>query len=105
MVGFAARRMIRSMSETQQRRRTVGIAIAAVLVLFVLIAPIVLTGSSPSLLSLLLLAGVVLGAGLLMRWRGGAESRTFGTILAVVGGVSLVLVVAVLVVVLQSWGP
>jgi uncharacterized membrane protein len=93
------------MSETRGRRRSLGIAIAAVLILFVLISPIILTGSSPSLLSLLLLAGIVLGAGLLVRWRGGAEARTLGTILAVMGGVSLVIVVAVLVVVLNTWGP
>jgi hypothetical protein len=92
-------------SETRERRRTVGIAIAAILIVFVLISPIVLTGSSPSLLSLILLAGIVLGAGILMRWRGRAEARTLGTILTVVGGAALVLVVAVLVVVLNSWGP
>lgn len=101
----AARRMLGSMSESRQRRRTVGIAIAAVLILFVLIFPMVLGRSSPSLLDLLLLAGIVLGAGLLMRFRGGAGSRPVGTVLAVVGAVSLVLVVVVLVVVLKSWGP
>jgi hypothetical protein len=97
--------MMGSMGATRARRRAVGITIAAALLVFVLISPIVLTGSSPSLLNLLLLAGIVLGAGLLTRWRCGAGMRTLGTILAVVGGVSLVLVVGVLVVVLNGWGP
>jgi hypothetical protein len=93
------------MTETRAPRRSVGIAIVAALILVVLISPMVLTGSSPSLLSLLIVAGIVLGAGVLLRWRGDEGARSVGTVLAVVGGVSMLLVVAVLIVVLNSWGP
>lgn len=92
------------MSETQPRLRTFGIAIAAVGVLLVLLGPILFLGESPSLLSLLFGAASLLGAGLLIRMQGGA-ARTVGTVLVIVGIVSLVLVVGLLVVVLASWGP
>jgi hypothetical protein len=81
------------------------IVIAAVLILGALIAPIMFLGESPGLLNLVLVAGIVLGLGLLIRRRGGSGWRSVGTVLAVVGGVSLVIVFAVMIVVLNSWGP
>ena len=87
------------------RPRTASIVIAAVLILGALIAPIVFLGESPGLMNLVLVAGIVLGLGLLIRPRGGSGSRSVGTVVAVVGGVSLVLVVAAMIVVLNSWGP
>jgi len=90
---------------TQSGLKTVGIAIAAALVLFVLFSPFLLFGSTPSLFNLVLLTGSLLGAGLLLRMQQGTTQRLVGTVLAIVGGVSLVVVVAMLVVVLASWGP
>ncbi len=89
----------------ETRPRTLGMIFAAVLILVALISPIILLGESPSILNLMLVAGVVLGLGLLIRRQEGTGSRPVGTVLAVVGGVSMVLLVAVLAVVLASWGP
>lgn len=87
------------------RPRTLGTVFAAVLILVALISPIVLLGESPRILNLLLVAGIVLGLGLLIRRQDGTASRPVGTVLAFGGGVSLVLLVAVLAVLLASWGP
>ena len=81
------------------------LVIAAVLILVAVIAPIILLGERPGILNLVLAAGIVLGLGLLIRRQGGTGSRPVGTVVAVVGGVSLVLLVAVLAVLLASWGP
>ena len=85
--------------------KTVGIAIAVALVVLVLFSPFLLFGSTPSLFNLVLLTGSLLGAGLLLRMQQGTTQRLVGTVLAIVGGISLVLVVGVLVVILASWGP
>jgi drug/metabolite transporter (DMT)-like permease len=93
------------MGPMQTRPRTLGMVFAAVLILVALISPIILLGESPGTLNLLLVAGIVLGLGLLIRRQDGTGSRPVGTVLAVVGGVSLVVLVALLAVLLSSWGP
>jgi hypothetical protein len=94
--------MMGSMNQTESRRWTVGIAIAAAVLLFFLLAPPVLLGESFSPLSLLLLAGSLLGSGLLMRLRAGAALHTLGTVLVVVGIV--VLAVGSLALAIGVWG-
>jgi drug/metabolite transporter (DMT)-like permease len=93
------------MATMEIRPRSLGMVIAAVLILVALIAPIILLGESPGILNLVLVAGIVLGLGLLIRREDGSGSRPVGTVLALVGGVSLVLLVALLAVLLASWGP
>jgi hypothetical protein len=77
--------------------RTVGGAIAALLLLLVVVSPVGLRGERPGLfglLALLVLAVAALGAGLVLRWRGTAGTRTLGSIL--VGGMSLAVVIGVI---------
>jgi hypothetical protein len=74
--------------------RTVGAAMAALLLLLVVLSPVVLRGERPSLFELLVLALAVLGVGLVLRWRGAAGIRTIGSIL--VGGVSLAIVIGLI---------
>jgi hypothetical protein len=93
------------MAAMETRPRSLGMVIAAVLILVALVAPIILLGESPGILNLMLVAGIVLGLGLLIRRQDGSASRPVGTALAIVGGVSLVLLVAFLAVLLASWGP
>lgn len=93
------------MPRTWSGLKTVGVAIAVALVLLFLLSPMLFFGESPSPFGLVLLAGSLLGAGLLMRMQGGDRQRMVGTTLAVAGAVSLVLAVGLLVVVLASWGP
>ena len=72
------------------RLSTVGVAIAALLVLLVGVSPALLQGESLSAFNLVLLAGSVLGIGLLLRWAVGGAGRTLGSILITIGVVSLV---------------
>lgn len=69
-----------------------GAPLAALLLLFVVLSPVLLRGEVPSLFELFLLASTVLGAGLLLRWRGTARTRALGSILVILGGVSLTIV-------------
>jgi drug/metabolite transporter (DMT)-like permease len=91
-----------SMNQTGSRRRTVGIAIGAVLLVFFLLGPTLLFGESLSAFGLLLLAGSLLGLGLLIRLRADAALHPVGTVLVVVGIV--VLAVASLVLAIGVWG-
>jgi hypothetical protein len=72
----------------------VGAAIAALLLFLVVLSPVALRGERPTLLGLLVLAAALLGVGLVLRWRGTAGTRTFGSIL--VGGVSLAIVIGLI---------
>jgi hypothetical protein len=74
--------------------RTVGAAVAALLLLLLVLSPVVLRGERPSLFVLLVIAVAVLGAGLTLRWRGSAGTRTLGSIL--IGGVSLAIVIGLI---------
>jgi asparagine N-glycosylation enzyme membrane subunit Stt3 len=99
--------MMERMRETGRPPRTVGVAIAAGLVLLVallLVGPTLFLGTSPSPFGLLLGAGSLVGAGLLVRLQGTRGPRAVGTILIVVGLVSLVLVVGLFGIALAGWG-
>jgi asparagine N-glycosylation enzyme membrane subunit Stt3 len=96
--------MMAPMTENGQRPRALGIATAAGLVLLVLLAPILFLGGSPSLFTLLLGAGILVAAGILVRIQGGPGPRTVGTILVVVGVLLLFLVVGLLAIALGGWG-
>ena len=74
--------------------RTVGAAMAALLLLLVVLSLVLLRGEIPSLLEILVLALALLGGGLVLRWRGTAGTRTLGSIL--VGGVSLAIVIGLI---------
>jgi hypothetical protein len=93
-----------AMRNARPRLWMVGLAIVALLIFLFLVSPIVLGGRTPSLFTLILLAASVLGAGLVLRWRGGAEARMAGLIVAVIGLVALVIVAALLVAVLNGLG-
>ena len=94
--------MMVSMSQTRSRPWSVGIAIAVVLLPLLLIAPPLLFGESLSPFGLLLIAGSLLGSGLLMRLRADAALHSVGTFLVVVGIV--VLAVASLVLAIGIFG-
>ena len=96
--------MMVSMSQTRSRPWSVGIAIAVVLLPLLLIAPPLLFGESLSPFGLLLIAGSLLGSGLLMRLQANVRLRAAGTVLAVVGIVSIVLAVGLLALALGRWG-
>jgi len=76
--------------------RTVAVSIAVLLLLFVVLSPVLLRSEVPSLFELLLLASAVLGAGLLVRWRGTGGMRALGSILVILGGVSLTILVGLI---------
>jgi drug/metabolite transporter (DMT)-like permease len=67
------------MATMEIRPRSLGMVIAAVLILVALIAPIILLGESPGILNLVLVAGIVLGLGLLIRREDGSGSRPGAT--------------------------
>jgi hypothetical protein len=46
----------------------------------------------------------LLGVGLLVRWRGGANARTLGTSLLIIGAVILALAVSLTALLLAGWG-
>jgi hypothetical protein len=72
------------------RLRTVGVAIAVLLVLLAGVSPALLQGESLSAFNLLLLAGSVLGIGLLLRWAVGGAAGSLASILIIIGVVSVV---------------
>jgi hypothetical protein len=79
------RAIMRAMRAGWAGLRTAGAAIAALLVLFVVLSPVFLGEETPN--SVLALG--VLGLGLLLRWRGTARTRTLGSVLVMLGVVSL----------------
>lgn len=95
---------MRSRREARPRLRTVGAAIAALLVLPVALSPTLLFGQSLSAFALVLLGASLLGVGLLLRWRGGADARTLGTILAMIGVLLLAFGVGLMALLLAGWG-
>jgi uncharacterized membrane protein len=76
--------------------RTVAVSIALLLLLFVVLSPVILRSEVPTLFELLLVASAVLGAGLLVRWRGTGRKRALGSILIILGGVSLTILVSLI---------
>jgi hypothetical protein len=95
---------MRSVREARPRHRTVGIAIAALLVLLVVLSPTLLFGQSLSAFGLLLVGASLLGVGLFLRGRGGTDTRMLGTILIIIGIGSLALVVGLMALLLAGWG-
>lgn len=89
-----------SMKEDRPRLRLVGVAIAALLIILVALSPTLLLGEPPSAISLIATGGILVALGLVLRWGGGANARTPGTIVIIVGVVLLALGVGLLVVLL-----
>jgi len=96
--------MMRNMKEARPRQRTVGVAIAALLVLLVVLSPTLLFGQSLSAFGLLLVGASLLGVGLFLRWRGGADARMLGTILLIIGVVILAFLVGLMALLLAGLG-
>jgi hypothetical protein len=92
------------MREARPRLRTVGATIAALLVLLVALSPTVLFGESLSAFGLVLMGASLFGVGLLLRWGGGPNARTPGTIVAIIGVVLLTLGVGLTAILLTGWG-
>lgn len=92
------------MSEPRQRLRSVGITIAALLILFVALSPTLLFGEPLSAFGLILMGGSLLLLGVLLRWRGGSNARTLGTILAVIGAVVLTSGLGLMALLLAGYG-
>jgi hypothetical protein len=86
------------------RRLRTGAGVAALLAGFVVISPVILGGGPLSAIDLLVLAAVVLGLGLLLRWRRTGSTRTLGSVLAIVGVVCLVLSVGLIWLLVQGLG-
>jgi len=78
--------------------------LVTLLVLLVVLAPVLLFGESPGALGLVFVAAGLLGGGLLLSRVGGADVRSIGKILAVVGLALLIASLVVLVLVLQGLG-
>jgi hypothetical protein len=95
--------MMRRMKEARPRLRTVGVAIAALLVLLVALSPTLLFGQSLSAFGLVLTGASLLIGGLLLRWGGGANARTLGTILVIIGVVVLAFAVGLMALLLAGW--
>ena len=92
------------MREARPRLNAVGAVIAALLVLFVALSPALLFGQSLSAFGLGVIGASLFGLGLLWRRRGGAWVRTFGTSLAIIGAVNLVLAVGLIALALAGRG-
>jgi hypothetical protein len=84
--------------------RTAGAAAAALLVLFVVLSSVLLRGQGLSAFDILVLASTVLGVGLVLRWRSTARTRTLGSILVILGVVSLAIVVGLIWLLLEGMG-
>jgi uncharacterized membrane protein len=83
--------------------RTIGAPIAALLLVFVALPPVLLRGEALSLFELLLLAAAALGAGVLLRWRGTGRQHALGSILVVLGGVSLAVLIGLILLSPRGW--
>ena len=92
------------MREARSRLSTVAAVIVALLVLLVAMSPTLLFGERLSGFGLVLMGASLLGAGLLVRWLGGASVRTLGTSLVVIGAVILGLGVGLTALLLAGWG-
>jgi hypothetical protein len=86
------------------RLGTFGAVIAAVLVVLVVLAPTLLFGQSLRAFDLVLMGASLISVGLLIRWRGGARARDFGTTLGAIGAVILVLSLGLLALLVAGWG-
>ena len=78
--------------------------VAIALTALVVLSPMIVGGSSPSLVGIIALAAVILGSGLVLRVRGTGATRTLGSVLAISGVVLLALLVALLWLLVQGLG-
>jgi hypothetical protein len=86
------------------RVKEAGAGVACLLIAFAVVAPVILGGSRLSAFDLLVLAAIVLGAGLLLRWRGTGSTRTLGSVLAIVGVILVVLAAGLIWLLTQGLG-
>jgi hypothetical protein len=89
------------MREAPSRRAAV---IAALVLLFVALAPPLLFGESLGAFGLVLVSASLLGAGVLVRWGSSGRARTLGTALAMAGAIALALSLGFTALVLSGWG-
>ena len=82
----------------------VGAVVACLLIGFAMVSPVILGGSRLNALDLIALAAIVLGVGLLLRWRGTGHTRTLGSVLAFVGVAFVVLVAGLIWLLTQGLG-
>jgi hypothetical protein len=92
------------MREARPGLRMVGATTAALLVLLIALAPTLLFGQAMSASGLILTGGSLVGVGLIVRWAGGANARTPGTIVVIIGVVLFALGVGLMALLLASWG-
>jgi hypothetical protein len=91
------------MRDARVNLRMVGATIAALLVLLIALAPTLLFGESLSASGLILTGGSLFGVGLLLRWAGGANARTPGTIVVIIGVVLFALGIGLMALLLAVW--
>jgi hypothetical protein len=82
----------------------VGAVLACLLIGIAVLSPVILGGSGLTAFDLLVLAAIVLGTGLLLRWRGTGSTRTLGSVLAIVGVAFMVLVAGLVWLLMQGLG-
>jgi hypothetical protein len=95
------------MREARPRLRMVGAIIGALLILLVGLSPTLLFGEPLTAFGLILLGGSLLIGGMLLRWADGANARTLGTMLLIMGAVLLASGVGLMAALIAGlgWGP
>jgi hypothetical protein len=93
--------MITNVSDAPSRLAAV---VAAVLLLLVAFAPMLLLGESLSAFGLIVTGAGLIGIGLLARTGRGGDARTFGTVLVILGALTLAAGIALLVLVMGGLG-
>jgi drug/metabolite transporter (DMT)-like permease len=89
--------MLTNVSDPPSRHTAV---VAAVLLLLVAFAPMLLLGESLSAFGLIVTGAGLTGVGLLARAGRGGDARTFGTVLVILGALTLAAGIALLVLVM-----
>jgi hypothetical protein len=82
----------------------VGAVAACLMIGLAVVSPVILGGSRLGAIDLLVLAAIVLGAGLVLRWQGAGSTRTLGSVLAILGVAFVVLVAGLIWLLTQSLG-
>jgi drug/metabolite transporter (DMT)-like permease len=93
--------MLTNVSDPPSRRAAV---VAAVLLLLVAFAPMLLLGESLSAFGLIVTGAGLVGVGLLARAGLGGDARTFGTVLVILGALTLAAGIALLVLLMGGLG-
>ena len=92
------------MTKAPSPMRRASAPLVALVVLLVVVGPVLLFGESPGALGLIFVATGMLGGGLFLSRVGGADVRTTGRLLAVVGVLLLIAAIVLLVLVLGGLG-